>query len=99
MTRHRFYTADVFAETRFGGNQLAVFPDARRIPDSLLRPQSDARVLPIDIERAFAEANPGLRPDMMSVQCGRRGVEHLPRAVDVREALAQVDRARARGQP
>jgi ribonuclease T2 len=28
---------------------------------------------PIDIERAFADANPGLRPDMMSVSC-RRGV-------------------------
>ncbi len=28
---------------------------------------------PIEIERAFVEANPGLRPDMMSVVC-RRGV-------------------------
>lgn len=27
--RHRFYTADVFTDRRFGGNQLAVLPDAR----------------------------------------------------------------------
>jgi len=29
MARHRFLTCDVFTETRFGGNQLAVLPDAR----------------------------------------------------------------------
>ncbi|MGH7528009.1 MAG: PhzF family phenazine biosynthesis protein, partial [Gemmatimonadales bacterium] len=29
MTRHRFVTADVFTDRIFGGNQLAVFPDAR----------------------------------------------------------------------
>ena len=38
MTRQRYYTADVFTETRFGGNQLAVFPDARGIADELLLP-------------------------------------------------------------
>ena len=27
--RYRFYTADVFTDRRFGGNQLAVLPDAR----------------------------------------------------------------------
>src|SRR5215213_10167055 len=26
---YKFVTADVFTSTRFGGNQLAVFPDAR----------------------------------------------------------------------
>src|ERR1044072_429251 len=26
---YTFYTADVFTDTRFGGNQLAVLPDAR----------------------------------------------------------------------
>jgi len=27
--RYQFYTADVFTDRPFGGNQLAVFPDAR----------------------------------------------------------------------
>lgn len=29
MPSYRYYTADVFTSTRFGGNQLAVLPDAR----------------------------------------------------------------------
>jgi len=29
-------------------------------------------VLPSEIERAFVSVNPGLRPDMISVSCGRR---------------------------
>lgn len=29
MPRYRYYTADVFTDRIFGGNQLAVFPDAR----------------------------------------------------------------------
>ena len=29
----RFYTADIFTSTRFGGNQLAVLPDARGLTD------------------------------------------------------------------
>jgi trans-2,3-dihydro-3-hydroxyanthranilate isomerase len=36
--RHRFLTADVFTNRRFGGNQLAVFPDARAIPENELLP-------------------------------------------------------------
>ena len=35
--RVRYLTADVFTDRRFGGNQLAVFPDAREIPaDAML---------------------------------------------------------------
>jgi trans-2,3-dihydro-3-hydroxyanthranilate isomerase len=30
--RHRYYTLDVFTDRVFGGNPLAVFPDAREIP-------------------------------------------------------------------
>jgi trans-2,3-dihydro-3-hydroxyanthranilate isomerase len=37
----QFYTCDVFTNTRFGGNQLAVFPDAQAIPEDQL--QSIAR--------------------------------------------------------
>ena len=36
MARHRFLTADVFTDRPFGGNQLAVFPDALEIPESRL---------------------------------------------------------------
>jgi trans-2,3-dihydro-3-hydroxyanthranilate isomerase len=36
MPRFRFLTADVFTDRPFGGNQLAVFPDARAIPDERL---------------------------------------------------------------
>jgi trans-2,3-dihydro-3-hydroxyanthranilate isomerase len=34
MRAFRFVTVDVFTETRFGGNQLAVFPDARGLTDA-----------------------------------------------------------------
>ena len=47
--------------------------DGVRIPERFTAVRRDMSVAPIDIERAFAEANPGLRPDMMAVVC-RRGV-------------------------
>ena len=36
MSRYRYLTADVFTDTPFSGNQLAVFPDARGIPEHRL---------------------------------------------------------------
>lgn len=36
MPRFRYVTADVFTDRAFGGNQLAVFPDAREIPEHRL---------------------------------------------------------------
>jgi trans-2,3-dihydro-3-hydroxyanthranilate isomerase len=36
MPRFRYLTADVFTDTPFGGNQLAIFPDARGIPEHRL---------------------------------------------------------------
>ncbi len=38
MPSIRFITADVFTNIRLGGNQLAVIPDARGIPEDLLLP-------------------------------------------------------------
>ena len=38
MPEFHYVTLDVFTSTPFGGNQLAVFPDARGIPESLLLP-------------------------------------------------------------
>ncbi|WP_183447503.1 ribonuclease T2 family protein [Microvirga lupini] len=43
-----------------------------RIPDGFKGLDSRSRVLPSEIERAFLNANPGLRPDMIAVSCGRR---------------------------
>jgi trans-2,3-dihydro-3-hydroxyanthranilate isomerase len=34
---HRFFIIDVFTGSRFGGNQLAVFPEADGIPDDLMQ--------------------------------------------------------------
>src|SRR3954467_1777567 len=34
MAAYSFVTVDVFTDRRFGGNQLAVFPDARGISDA-----------------------------------------------------------------
>jgi trans-2,3-dihydro-3-hydroxyanthranilate isomerase len=34
VRRYRFVTVDVFTDTRFGGNPLAVFPDARGMSDA-----------------------------------------------------------------
>jgi trans-2,3-dihydro-3-hydroxyanthranilate isomerase len=36
MTRFRYLIADVFTDVPFGGNQLAIFPDARGIPEHRL---------------------------------------------------------------
>ncbi|CAN5749761.1 PhzF family phenazine biosynthesis protein [soil metagenome] len=36
MSRYRYLTADVFTDAPFSGNQLAVFPDARGIPEHRL---------------------------------------------------------------
>ena len=43
MARFRYLTTDVFTSQPFGGNQLAVFPDARGIPEQRL----------LDIAREF----------------------------------------------
>lgn len=37
MRQFNYFTVDVFTKERFGGNQLAVFPNADEIPDPLLQ--------------------------------------------------------------
>ena len=37
MARYKFYTADVFTNQIFGGNQLAVFPDGKGISSELMQ--------------------------------------------------------------
>ena len=52
--RYRFVTLDVFTATRFGGNQLAVFPEAEGI--------SDAEMLALTREFNYSEATFVLPP-------------------------------------
>lgn len=56
--------------------------DLVKIPESLDKPMSDARVLPLEVERAFLEINPGLRPDMIAVECGRRVLQEVRICLD-----------------
>ncbi len=44
-----------------------------RIPERFRLIREDRSMTPLEVERTFADANPGLRPDMVSVVC-RRGV-------------------------
>jgi ribonuclease T2 len=55
-----------FADVRLARNKV-------KIPEQLKSLKKEAKFSPLEIERAFAAANPGLRPDMMAVSC-RRGV-------------------------
>ena len=48
-----------------------------RIPDGLKALRAQAKVMPTEIEQAFIKANPDLRPDMMSVSCGRRILQEV----------------------
>lgn len=54
MSSYRFITCDVFTNTRFGGNQLAVLPDARGL--------SDAQMLSIAREFNYSETTFVLPP-------------------------------------
>lgn len=51
--------------------------DKVRIPEAMAALDHDSRTTPQAIERAFSEANPGLRPDMMSVQCSRGALKEV----------------------
>jgi ribonuclease T2 len=54
-----------------GGSPAEYYRDVRRarelvrIPERLERPTTATKVLAPEIERAFAQVNPGLRPEMM----------------------------------
>lgn len=48
-----------------------------KIPAALASPRDNPRFTVLDVERAFAEANPGLRPDMMAVTCDRGMMEEV----------------------
>jgi ribonuclease T2 len=53
-----------------------------RIPAALDHPVADSKVMPMEIERTFADANPGLRPTMMAISCGRRVFQEIRICLD-----------------
>jgi len=57
---------DYFREVKAARAKIA-------IPAEFEKPDKDGRWTPIDLERAFVGANPGLRTDMIAISC-RRGV-------------------------
>ena len=74
--------------------------DKVRVPEALAALDRDGETTPQGIERAFSEANPGLRADMMSVQCRRGALQEVRICLsrDLRDfrPCAQVDRAACR---
>lgn len=74
--------------------------DKVRVPDALASLDRDGETTPQGVERAFAEANPGLRADMMSVQCRRGALQEVRICLsrDLRDfrSCPQVDRAACR---
>jgi ribonuclease T2 len=48
-----------------------------KVPEKLVSPRQSNRTSAVEIERAFAANNPGLRPDMMSVTCERGMLEEI----------------------
>jgi ribonuclease T2 len=57
---------DYFRDTKAARDKVV-------IPAEFRKPDRESRWSPVDVERAFVAANPGLRADMMAISC-RRGV-------------------------
>ncbi len=51
--------------------------DRIMIPAEFKKPDKESRWSPIDIERAFVAANPGLRTDMMAVSCRKSVLDEV----------------------
>jgi ribonuclease T2 len=89
-----------------GSSPSDYFRDVRRardkiaIPPALAKADRDQSWTAIDLERAFAAANPGLRPDMMSVACKRGMLQEVRICLtkDLRDfrSCQQVDRSGCR---
>jgi ribonuclease T2 len=89
-----------------GASPTEYFRDVRaardkvKIPDGFASPAREQRWSPVDLERAFVAANPGLRADMMSVSCRRNvlGEVRICLSKDLRSfrACDEVDRGGCR---
>lgn len=53
-----------------------------RIPDGFKALSERSKVLPNEIEQAFMSVNPGLRPNMIAVSCGRRIFQEVQICLD-----------------
>jgi ribonuclease T2 len=86
--------SDYFADVRKARESV-------KLPPEFEKSASEQRWTPIDLERAFAAANPGLRTDMMSVTCKREVFQEIRICMqkDLRgfRACEQVDRSGCRG--
>lgn len=66
-----------------GSSPTDYFNDVKKARDAVVIPQQFKTVqqaqtwVPLDLERAFVAANPGLRTDMMSVACRRSALQEV----------------------
>ena len=90
---HGFQPSDYFRDVRRAREKVV-------IPPTLAKAERDQTWTAIDLERAFAAANPGLRPDMMSVACKRGVLQEVKICFskDLRDfrSCQQVDRSGCR---
>lgn len=56
--------------------------DKVRIPEGIAAQKNDVKVMPAEIEKAFMDANPGLRSDMIAVACNRRILQEVRICMD-----------------
>ena len=77
--------------------------DKVKVPDAMAGLTQDAQTSPQAIERAFIDANPGLRADMVSVQCRRSALQEVRVCLskDLRsfQSCPEVDRRACRFGP
>jgi ribonuclease T2 len=102
LARHQWRKHGVCA----GSSPTDYFNDVKRAREAVVVPQSFAKVdavqnwNPLDLERAFAAANPGLRPDMMAVSCRRGELQEvricLTRDLRSFRSCGEVDRGGCR---
>lgn len=73
------------------------------IPNPLVELTSEGRTTPQNLERAFGQANPGLRPDMISVTCRQGSLQEvricLEKDLSGFRRCPEIDRAACRFGP
>jgi ribonuclease T2 len=76
--------------------------DSIAIPDAFKAPRDQQSVSPVDVQRAFTSANPGLRPGSMAIGCARGELQdvRLCLSKDLRQFVncPEVARATCRAQ-
>ena len=56
--------------------------DRVRVPEQFQRAGASQNLTPLEIARAFAQVNPGLRPDTMAVVCRREALQEMRFCLD-----------------